>query len=89
MKTTKEKSDELVDVNRTYINKYVTLFSSDEVYLATLCAILSVKHTIEVLNALYEQQSIVSDVDDYMILITTTKAINEQTELLKELESRI
>ena len=88
MKTIKEKADELVDAHRTYIrqaDKYTTLLSSDEVHLALKCAILSVKHTIESLNNV-----ITHDKERYGITCRgATIEIEEQTELLAELESRL
>jgi hypothetical protein len=83
MKTTKEKADELVDAYRTYIRKadvYDNLVVEDEKFIAIQCAILSVKHTIEVLK----------EVNDLTIIDRAiVNAIDEQTELLTELESRV
>lgn len=88
MKTTKEKADKLIDAYRTYIrqaDKYTTLLSSDEVHLALKSAILSVEHTIEILKNV-----ITHDKERYGITCRgATIEIEEQTKLLKELESRL
>lgn len=83
MKTTKEKADELVskfyDTYESLGLKY-RLYKEDCVY----GAILSVKHTIEVLEQI-QDKNIDDDIDNYHI----TMQIFEQTELLIDLESRI
>lgn len=82
MKTTKEKADSLIKE----ILQLDILVSESEGYLimrncdAVKCAILSVKHTIEVL---------LEYSDDILKEITINDAIYEQTELLKELENRL
>lgn len=77
MKTTKEKADELVE-------QYVKLLSKSYQYPKKVtciqCAILSVKHTIEVL----ERVNDLTIIDKAIV-----NAIDEQTELLKELESTL
>ena len=73
MKTIKEKADELVE-------QYVLLLSKSYQYPKKVtcikCAILSVKHTLSVLETI-------------SLRWQTQLAINEQTDLLKELESRV
>lgn len=75
MKTTKEKADELVE------QFYYHEFDKVETHEATIHAINAVKHTIEVL----EQCCNNFGEKDYMI----NESIEEQTELLKELESKL
>ena len=82
MKTTKEKADELVE-------QYVKLLSKSYQYPKKVtciqCAILSVKHTIEILNNV-----ITHDKERYGITCRgATIELEEQTELLTELESRL
>ena len=81
MKTTREKADELVE-------QYVKLLSKSYQYPKKVtciqCAILSVKHTIEVLEKIQDKNTD-DDIDNYHI----TMQIFEQTELLTELESRL
>ena len=81
MKTTREKADELVS-KHYYIN--------GNIIYALKCAIISVKHTIEVLESLekeIESNGYYERVSD--LKIEFEYSINEQTELLTELESRL
>lgn len=75
MKTIKEQADALVSTHHTY--------SSTTLTEATIHAIKSVKHTIEVLDKV--KKSISDDWYKASILV----AINEQDELLTELKSRL
>lgn len=81
MKTTREKADELV-------KQYLKLLSKSYQYPKKVtciqCAILSVKHTIEVLKEIQDKNT-KDNIGNYYIYME----ILEQTELLKELESRL
>lgn len=76
----KEKADALIEKHRPYAYTGV-LVGEDETTNATKCAILSVEHTIDVLNNIYFKTQESAREIDY--------AIYEQTELLTELKSRI
>lgn len=77
MKTTKEKADELI------LNLLPNNHDLQDFRHAKKCAILSVKHTIEVLEKA-KQKAITESEEKYFNTL-----INEQTELLTELESRL
>lgn len=86
MKTTKEKADELVEQFLPYISG-ADRYNQAELYhksIAVSVSILSVKHTIEVLEKIQDKNAN-DDIDNYHI----TMEIFEQTELLTELESRL
>lgn len=79
MKTTKEKADELVK------QFYYHEFDKVETHEATIHAINAVKHTLEILNNV-----ITHDKERYGITCRgATIELEEQTELLAELESRL
>lgn len=86
MKTTKEKADELVE---QYLQLDI-LVSESEGYLimrnsdAVQCAILSVKHTLEVLELMKSEY-----IKRNYICPEIIMSLQEQTELLTELESRL
>ena len=74
MKTIKEQADELVNKLSNHTNW--------EDCENIKCAILSTKNTIEVLQNRKQNQN-------FVIHIILNEAIDEQTEILKELESMI
>ena len=86
MKTTKEKADELVFEFRLHANMWDCYDDApNEDKNDIQCAILSVKHTIEILNNV-----ITHDKERYGITCRgATIELEEQTELLTELESRL
>ena len=83
MKDTKQKADELVEQFRPLAKTwdcYWDVPSEDKNEIK--CAILSTKKTIEVLQNRKQNQN-------FVIHIILNEAIDEQTEILKELESRL
>lgn len=80
MKTTKEKADLIY----SKFEDEITGLEGNEWYDSALrCAIKSVEHTINVLDG------ILLGVDQSQFLVIVKGKINEQTELLKELKSRL
>lgn len=88
MKTTKEKADNLIEQYWTEVEELKQFDNTFDIIkmtrvMAIQCAILSVKHTIEVLEKA-KQKAITESEEKYFNTL-----INEQTELLTELESRL
>lgn len=86
MKTTKKKADELVEQFEPHSKSWDCYWDvPNEDKNDVKCAILSVKHTIEILNNV-----ITHDKERYGITCRgATIELEEQTELLTELESRL
>lgn len=78
MKTTKKKADAIYS---KFEDEIIGLEGQEWYDSALKCAILSVKHTIEVLDSLHD------DMSENLSVIASK--INEQTKLLTELESRL
>lgn len=88
MKTTKEKANSLIEEYWTEVEELKQFDNTFDIIkmtrvMAIQCAILSVKHTIEVLEV--ERKLRVHILDTAIC----DKLILEQTELLTELESRL
>ena len=82
MKTIKEQADELVEKK---LKLLCTSYQYTKKQVCVNLAILSVKHTIEILNNV-----ITHDKERYGITCRgATIELDEQTELLTELESRL
>lgn len=84
--TIKEKADELISlyisINLSQVNDLV---DGIRIRLAIKCAILSVEHTIEVLERIKR-----TDKEAGRLLhVTSQIELDEQTELLTELKSRL